>query len=277
MNLNVNCLLFVIPLFLLPIVLKSIRWKKILEIQGIELPASRALLYYVASLFWGIITPGRIGEGVKVLYLRKQGISTGRSALSIILDRLFDLGALLLLDGIGVFIFFGLRWSLISLSIVGIVCWVLWKIREKTPWSGMLSWLFSLLPERLKGDLSQLGKQFRTDMEKFSSPNIMLLGIFSVLIWFLYASPFLLFGEAVGIEISPFFLIMGIFCSALVAMLPISIGGVGTREAFFIYYLGKFGIPKEESLLFSFMFIYLHIFALVLGLCALLVKRQINP
>jgi len=74
--------------------------------------------YYAASLFWGIITPDRIGEAAKIIYLKKKGVSVGRGDLSVVLDRLLDLSLLLLLTFFGIsIVFHRLEWFFIGLAI----------------------------------------------------------------------------------------------------------------------------------------------------------------
>ncbi len=262
-------LLSVLPLFLLIVVLKSIRWNYLLKTQGIKIPAGNAFRYYAASLFWGIITPGRIGEATKILYLTKLGFGAGRATLSVILDRLLDLILLLLLTGIAVsVVFHKLIWLFISLAVSGLIGLVLFEMRSKMRFSGDWSRFFSFLPERFLKAFYEFRDQFRKDIWKFSFSKVTLLAVFSAVIWLAYTFPFLLLGRRIGIEASPLFFITGIFSAAVIGMLPISIGGIGTRDVFFVFYFGQLGTPVENSLMFSFMFIYMHLFAMVLGLSA---------
>lgn len=265
-QLNTVYLLLALPLFTAIIILKSIRWNFLLKIQGIRIPALVAFRYYAASIFWGIITPGRIGEAAKIVYLKKRGVRAGRGGLSVVLDRLLDLSILLLLTFVGIsIVFHKLEWFFIGSTIVILASLFLYQIRSKLNFPSVMHPLFSFLPERFRETFSRFGDQFKSDFKKFSCSKLILLSLFSVFIWLIYTIPFFLFGNSIGIEASPVFVLTGIFASVMVAMLPISIGGIGTREAFFIFYFNLLGIPKEKSLLFSFMFIYMHIFAIIFG------------
>ena len=275
-QLNTANLLLVLPFFVVIIILKSIKWNFLLKIQGIRIPLNMVFRYYTASLFWGIITPGRIGgEAAKILYLTKLGSGAGRAALSVILDRLLDLISLLLLTGIAVsLVFHKLIWLFISLAVSGLIWLVLCKMRSKLRFSGDWHRGFSFLPERFLKAFSEFRDQFRKDIGKFSFSKVTLLSVFSVVIWLAYTFPFLLLGRRIGIEASPLFLITGIFAAAVIAILPISIGGIGTRDVFFVFYFGQLGTPVENSLLFSFMFIYMYIFNLALGFIIQPNKKQ---
>ena len=66
----------VLPLILL----KTIRWRGILSAQGIRFSLGAAFLAYFASLFIGFLTPGRLGEFVRTLYV--QGEVQGKSGIA---------------------------------------------------------------------------------------------------------------------------------------------------------------------------------------------------
>jgi glycosyltransferase 2 family protein len=265
-QLNTVHLLLALPLFTATIILKSIRWNFLLKIQEISIPAFVAFRFYAASIFWGIITPGRIGEAAKIVYLNKRGVSAGRAGLSVALDRLLDISSLLILAVIGsAIVFHKLVWFFIGFTITILSSLFLYQVRSKLNFPAVIRVLFRFLPERFQETFSRFEIQFKSDFRKFSCLRLITLSFFSVLIWLIYTIPFFLLGSSIRIEVSSLFVLTGIFVSVIVAMLPISIGGVGTREAFFIFYFNLFGISKEKSLLFSFMFIYMHIFSVIFG------------
>ena len=95
-------------LFLYPclILLKAWRWRILLSQQEINYGLAAAFLAYNSSLSVGYVTPGRLGELVKALYLRQDGgIPLGQALSSVIMDRLFDLYLLLMTAGLGIAIF----------------------------------------------------------------------------------------------------------------------------------------------------------------------------
>ena len=94
------------------IFLKSYRWQKILQKQNLNIPILKSFEYYFASLYLGFITPGRIGEISRVLYIKKIYKSNDYGSIfsSVIIDRLFDLYFLLIVTIIG-FIYLSLEIS----------------------------------------------------------------------------------------------------------------------------------------------------------------------
>ena len=64
------------------ILTKSYRWKAIVGMQGIRISLKDAALVYTASLYLGIITPGRVGDFAKSIYLANSGASAGKALYS---------------------------------------------------------------------------------------------------------------------------------------------------------------------------------------------------
>ena len=75
---------------------KALCWNYIKRQQGIKYNLKNSFLMYCSGLYIGILTPGRLGEIAKALYLKKDGYSTGKSLVSAILDRLTDFVFLLI-------------------------------------------------------------------------------------------------------------------------------------------------------------------------------------
>ena len=82
--------------------LRMLRWQFLCRHVGVEVPLGRNALYYVAG-FAFTITPGKIGEVVRLWFLRRgHGYGYDRTAGLMVLDRLTDAWPLLLLALLGV-------------------------------------------------------------------------------------------------------------------------------------------------------------------------------
>ncbi len=94
--------LLLASLLLFPmLIIKAYCWNYLKRQQGIKYSLKNSFLMYCSGVYIGIITPGRLGEITKALYLKKDGYSMGKSLVSTILDRLSDFAFLL------IFLFFG--------------------------------------------------------------------------------------------------------------------------------------------------------------------------
>ena len=76
---------------------KAFRHYWILRSQGIDIPPGRVMGIFFRSAFWGFVSPGRVGEFSKVLYLDDYVDSKGKSIANVFIDRILDLLCILLI------------------------------------------------------------------------------------------------------------------------------------------------------------------------------------
>ncbi len=86
-------------------IIRWFRWQMYLDHRGIDVPVGSSVLVYVAGFAFAV-TPGKVGELVKVYLLRSMhGVSGVASAPVVIAERVTDLVAVLLLAVVGVAIY----------------------------------------------------------------------------------------------------------------------------------------------------------------------------
>jgi uncharacterized protein (TIRG00374 family) len=235
--------------------LKSFRWKELLNMQGRQLSGRDALLYYLSSVYLGIITPGRLGEFAKVYFLKKANVSTMSHGISsVLIDRFHDLYLLLLLG----------TWGLIAAAAQCRVSFI-------AGWGGLFL-LLCLLPLVLlfkgnkRGSEKLLDKMTNTrissliaiDMDECRQGfkelmNFRLWKTFGITIiaFFILYLQYYLIMLAVRIPITYWDMVPVMALAELVSLIPITIAGLGTREATMLYLLIPKGIGMETILLFS--------------------------
>ncbi len=78
---------------------KSIRWNLMLREGGVFYRQHVSFYIYMSCLFLGIVTPGRIGELLKAVYVYKEkNVSFSHAFGATVQDRIFDLYFLLILS-----------------------------------------------------------------------------------------------------------------------------------------------------------------------------------
>ena len=85
------------------LLIKAWRWQVILADLGVPIAFREAVRLYALGLGAGMLTPGQIGDAVKIAYFRERGF--GQSIISIVLDRLWDVLILVVLAGFGALFF----------------------------------------------------------------------------------------------------------------------------------------------------------------------------
>jgi len=261
---------------LLPIILavRSHRWYLLLRDQSIVLGLLETLCVYAVGGCLGIVTPGRLGELLRVAYIRRQASGVGAAFASVIIDRLLDV-AVLMVVGIAA-LYPLLRFEslvLRALVVVGALAAILGVIL-----SIARPWLFTQVrnlaqaarARRLGERIAAEGRDFMTALGRLRPRTWAIAAFESLAGWILSWWGIYLLAAAVDLAI-PFRAIAGASAlAAMLTMLPISVLGLGTRDATLIMFLGSAGVSEAEALALSALtLVYLLSYGLMCSLALL--------
>jgi len=92
--------LLAFPLITLLIIwIRGLRWRILLQIQGIAYSQRRAAEVWTIGFFASAVTPGKLGDAVRACYVsREKGRDFGESFLSVFVDRLLDMLVILVMS-----------------------------------------------------------------------------------------------------------------------------------------------------------------------------------
>jgi uncharacterized protein (TIRG00374 family) len=206
---------------------------------------------------------------VKGWYLRERGQPLAPSLFSVLLDRLCDMLVMAALATLGIFALGQLlpdrrmQTLLVILMGVGLLTMTVMLGSRR-----LRRWLLTVvlpvvLPERLRASLLRWNDQFAT--LTLHLRLVLLVGAASLIsAAFTFWRLWLLF---VALDVFvPLYIVVG--SSALIAILqvlPISIGGVGVRDAVLIAVLAPYGYIQEQALGISALFLLLTLEHILLG------------
>jgi len=265
--------------FALIMLIKSWRWKFLLSGQGIDFSLREAFLAYTSSFYVGQVTPGRLGEFVRVFYLLEKGYSVGTSSVSLILDRLSDLGIVLVFGYLGMFGFLGaFQGSNVVLSGLGLggLAIGLGLALRQTEVRHTVHRMTArfLIPKRYQATFDIVWNDFALGVRRIMANKriVVQIIVLTVLSWLLYSVLMYVLAHSVQIDIPLWFVVICVSVTALVVMIPISIFGVGTRDATLILLFSSQGLGREWAISFSFLFLLVVVANLLVGLPAWLRK-----
>lgn len=230
-------------LFVLSKVATSIRLNRYFENIGIRLSEKQNWGLYLIGMFYNLFLPGGIGgDGYKVYLLNKEFKTPVKKLLqAVLLDRLGGLVAI-------VFLVFGLF----------LVVDVTLSFFENSFWNGLL--LAGLL---MTFPIFWLTQKFvfLDFLPSFWPGNAWsFAGQFAQLI----CAWFILMALGVNENILAYQLVFLI--SSIVAVLPLTIGGVGARELVFVYAHSYAGIEETAAVAFSLLFFLISAVVSLIGI-----------
>ena len=212
----------------------SFQWFLLLKARGIKLPYLKVLSFYYVGLFFNNFLVGYIGgDAVRIYDVRKYSGDSSKAISTVVFDRF--IGFVLLTT----FALFGslfwqnmLQSQTVLLSILLIfISWVLFFLilfNETFARKGGFL-LKHFLPEKINVKL----KEIYTNLNSFKDSKRLLIYIFfiSLCVQFLRIFVHYLAALSVGLHGQFKYFLIFIPIIALLASLPISIGGIGIRES----------------------------------------------
>jgi glycosyltransferase 2 family protein len=236
------------------IAIKTVRWQAVLRAQQVRFPFLPALAAYFGSLFIGYLTPGRLGEFVKAAHVsRRDAVPFGQAFSTVLADRLFDLYALLLVGGAAVanMTTGNLLITIVGPALVLTLGLVAFLNRSTFGWLGRVA-------SRCErgGRLAAVGRwvsDTRDGLRQLTTGWLLLAIGLTILAYLLFYGQCYLLALALSLPIDMVRVSMAVALGSLVTLIPISISGLGTREAVIVAYLGNFGVTPEAALGFSFL------------------------
>lgn len=242
--------------YLIMILLKTYRWKVLLKTQGINYDFKKVLNINVSSNFWGAITPGRIGELIKLDYLQRDNYSIHIGAANVLIDRSIDVVLIVIFSFVSLVYFADaffdeIKIVLLLLLTLVVIVGLLFLLRGHIKIS-IKKIIEKMLPEEQFHSVEHHWNEFLRELQKFNLTVYCKMLLLSVGIYLLIFLMTYTVAEGLGLQVPFIYLSLSTALSTLVALLPISIGGIGTREALFIFLLGNISISNEAALLIAF-------------------------
>jgi uncharacterized membrane protein YbhN (UPF0104 family) len=267
-------LLALVILALLPLIwLKTVRWQAILAGAGLRYALWPAYLAYFGSLFVGLLTPGRLGEFVKMMHVQAEcGATMAQALTSVLADRLFDLAALVVVGGLALLALPQLGGQVglgLGLILVGTLAggWLLLD-RRGFAWLQAVGGRLGKLGHTLLGPEGWL-TQVHVGLRQLTRRKWAMATALTAIAYALYFGQCYLLARAMGLAVGVGPVVYAVALGSLVTLLPISISGLGTREATIIAYLGAAGVQAEAALGFSLLvFATFYLGSGLLGLIA---------
>jgi uncharacterized membrane protein YbhN (UPF0104 family) len=232
-------------LMILSQVISTFRWRILLRPLDFDLPWPRVFRIYFAGMFFSLFLPTLVGgDGVKTYFIAGEWKKVPAALYSLLADRTIGLAAL------GVYALLGIpavrgAWPAMLVRGVSVSVFLLYLLllilpRLSTPALRVSRRLREIPPERL----FVYWKKWRETGRAW----LLSLGVHLCLVL-----AHISLARALGLTI-PWAVWAVIYpVTAFVAFLPVSLSGIGPREAAYVYLMGLSGVSREVSLAFGIM------------------------
>jgi uncharacterized protein (TIRG00374 family) len=256
------------------LIISSVRWKMLLKMQKIE----AGINYLNASLLIGIFLnnflPGSIGgDAYRGYDSARLKNSNWPKAISVLLVER-GTGVIVLL--VFILITFFLGFTLVDFKQVSLAVGVLLGI-------GLVFTIFLIKPSLLRvifkiRFMKRAEEKFQSFLDAFSKfkrykKEMTIIMILSFLMQFNVILHYYFAALALNIEISFISFLFMVPIVLLIAMVPISIGGLGVRENTTVYFLQMLGVSATNAIALPLLVLFLLILESIIGGIFFLVRR----
>ncbi len=247
--------------------LKVLRWTFLLKSQGHIYKLKKACIAVASSTFLGVVTPSRIGDLMRVQFIKQDlGVPYTKGLSVSIMDKLCDLYVLIL------FVVIGISYLEINHESINIILILNFSIIFflfasvffffSTSTKGILKWI---LPSLIFKKWVNIQRKFVDSMRSQIKPAIFVAIPVTILVYLMGFFQGWLIAQSIEIDISFFEVISLISITSLLGLLPISISGFGIREFIFSIYFPTLGYTIEQGIVYGLLvslFLYL-LYALI--------------
>lgn len=249
--------------------LRGFRWNFLKNKLGFQYTLTDSIRSSFLAYAVSSITPGRVGEFSKLLFLKGENNKRG-ILLSIYIDRMFDLLVLFLVSFLIEFFFpsnFVIEtFQLSFLSLVAFLA-IFSGVFLWAPFSETMISVLKYLTPKIPIKFMQRWLIFNGPRKKLDDPLKMMVSCisFTLLILLVQCIRVYILSEGIGLDVPVihFFILVPIML--IINLLPISISGLGTRETVFILFLGGEGVSVENAVVLSLLVLSQGVFLATLS------------
>lgn len=274
-NIKPAYLIFALALTIPTFINKSLCWHYIKKQQGINYKFRDSFLMYCSGLYIGLLTPGRLGEITKALYLKKDGYSMGKSLVGAVLDRITDFVFLLAFLLVGSLFLITVFQKQVLIFIIGMaITVILLIIFIKTR---LIMWALKkafdiFIPQKYKNSWKINFQEFVNDLKIYNFKNYLIIFIITAFSWLFYYLQMYILATGIGIDVPFLYLALAVTVAGFITLIPVSISGIGTRDIALIALLSPFAIATEQIVVFSLLILSMTVWGAFIGLACWLIK-----
>jgi len=232
-------------------VIKGIRWQMLLRTYQIDLPLGRSISMYAMGMTMAAVTPGHVGDFMKIFPLLQEGHAVARALACNVVDRLLDVAFVFLAGYAGMWYFsqsFSPQVRIVSLlAAVGLLAVVAAVARFHL----VRKMAIRLVPAKYRSVIRDSWNDVVLGLFGHRFGRAVLLGLGTVVFW---AGQFLavfLCAKALALNVSFVYLSACVAIVTVASFVPITVAGAGTRDAIFIVLLSQTGVARQESVALS--------------------------
>lgn len=243
-------------------VISALKWSLFLRADGVVIPLNSLVVTYLIGGFYNMFLPSNIGgDSYRIYDVARRSNQTARSAVSVLADRVSGFIAMIsvaLASGLIVGSDFGTPlFFLVPLAVLLLMAGGVYMLFKKEP---VLAVLRLTRLDRL-AFISSIAGKLLLSVEKYGSEKCLLLRIMLLSYAFQFSVFVIVYFMALALHAELPFIYFCAFVPliALLEVLPISINGIGLRDAGYVFLFGWAGLSEIQTRSLALLFLAISV------------------
>jgi uncharacterized protein (TIRG00374 family) len=224
-------------------------------------PLADLMRIFFVSTFVGTFLPATVGgDAVRAYAVSKLNVGGGDAIASVLMDRLLGVASLLLMAAAGLFIARDLasnRAIVSALVVTAALCVLTLLVIFSPAAAGFLSRVVGRLPAAARGLAARVLESVQRYAEHHRPLGQVLAGSVGVQVLRVVQAFFLGLGLGIAAPLSAYFAFVPLIL--LVMLLPVTVNGIGTSQAAFVWFFGRAGVSPADAFALSVLFVALGV------------------
>jgi len=279
-KIRIEWLLMAIAIFSISHMIGSLQWWFLLKSQDISIPWKKTYGFYLVGLFFNNFLIGALGgDFFRVFDIKRYTQNSSAAISTVFLDRVIGL---LVLSGLSVIcspwiLIRGEQGKILFPLVILISVWiVILFLLFNQSCIRPFAWLVrKLLPLHI----TNIGKDIYQKIHGFGKikKNVWIVVGISIVVQSSRILTHYFAGRSLGITISPVYFFIFIPMIAMIASLPISLGGIGFREQSGVILFSLVGVAAAEASLMEFLAYLVAIGSSLPGGLVFILRKKVMP
>jgi uncharacterized protein (TIRG00374 family) len=263
---------------------RGLRWRYVMGCVGINYSVSRSTAVWAIGFFASSVTPAKAGDAIRAVYVRNDtGRSLGEALLTVFVDRLWDLGFILVAGVVSALVFSQRYIEIPSapLLIAGVLVIAVAAVvmTRRNLMRACLKPIFSILvPARHRDGLTANFHTFYDALRVYASNrrrSVVLAGL-TLFCWGLIFLLGMYVARLLRVPVDPAYIVLIMPLVTLVELVPFSISGLGTRDATVMYFFAAVGVGSAQAVGFSIAYLLIGTYLTALVVFVLWLRAPIR-
>ncbi len=239
--------------------LSALKWKLLLRPAGLDTTYARLVGFYFTGMFFNLFLPTIVGgDAVKALLLARETRAPARATISVFMERNTGLAALLVIAVVAAHLappvqLFGLPLTVLTWLLgAGYVCVNLVLMSPMV--YGLADRLVAATP---LAHLRARARSLYDAMTPYASalPTLLNALLLSFAFQGLVIAVVFLTARALSLSVPLSAVAVFVPLVSLAGMVPVSVNGLGVREALYILLFGQVGVPREAAVSLALLYL----------------------